>query len=336
MSESYERRWEPRRAGGRSVTDESRSSYYGIPVIHKPHWKWEIYLYFFLGGITGASYVIATIVQLFGGRESRPIVRTGRYLSVATVIPSPILLILDLKRPERFHHMLRVVKLRSPMSLGTWGLVLFSVFSALSALIQAAEDGLFGRRNGVARLLTALPAGAIGVLGSAPAFFVSGYTGVLLAATAVPLWAKNYLLLGPLFIASSLSNATAAIALLLAVAGKAKEQTLKRLERLDMLMLLGELGLLLAMRANMGPVIGRPLHEGKFGWLHRLGVLGAGIAVPLALQSKSVLFGGKASRFVVALASTLVLVGGFLLRYIIVMAGKESADDPQATFELTK
>lgn len=336
MATTYERKWENRRSGGRSVADESRTSYYGLPVIHAPHWKWEIYTYFFLGGIAGASYVIATLVQWLGGAGDRRIIRAGRYLSLATLIPSPILLILDLGRPERFHHMLRVVKLRSPMSVGTWGLLIFSGFSGLSALIQAAHDGLFGRANPIARLLRALPAKGIGVLGMVPAFFVSGYTGVLLAATAVPLWAKNYLALGPLFIASSLSNATAAIALILSFVRDTREETLKRLERLDMLALLAELGLILWARANAGPVISRPIRTERLGRIFRLGVIGTGILAPLALQAKSVVFGRKASRPVTALASVLVLIGGFLLRYLMVIGGRASANDPEATFEFAK
>ncbi|MCZ7575323.1 MAG: polysulfide reductase NrfD [Ardenticatenaceae bacterium] len=331
-----ERRWESRRNGGRSVRDESETSYYGLPVIHTPHWKWEIYTYFFLGGIAAASYVIASLVQLLGGAGDRRIVRAGRYISLATLIPSPILLVLDLGRPDRFHHMLRVVKLRSPMSLGTWGLILFSAFSGLSALIQAAHDGLFARAPGLARLLQALPGRVIGLLGMGPAFFVSGYTGVLLVATAVPLWAKNYLLLGPLFIASSISTATSAIALVLALGRSTSHRTLARLERLEILALLVELGLILTAGANAGPIISRPIREGRLGWIFRAGVLGTGIVAPLGLLAKSVPPGTKPSRFLTALTSTLVLVGGFLLRYVMVTAGRASAADPQATFELTK
>src|SRR5205085_9522628 len=117
----------------------------------------------------------------------------------------PILLILDLGRPERFHHMLRVVKLRSPMSIGTWGLLIFGGFNGLSALIQAAEDGLFGRASLLSRLLLALPCRTIAFVGGMFGFLVGGYTGVLLGVTAVPVWAKNHLLLGPLLLTSAMS-----------------------------------------------------------------------------------------------------------------------------------
>ncbi|GBD16316.1 hypothetical protein HRbin26_01212 [bacterium HR26] len=334
MSMGYERRWETRRQPGGSAADEARDSYYGLPAIHKPHWKWSIVLYFFLGGISGASYVVASLARLFGGPEMRPVARAGRYLSFLTVIPTPLLLIYDLGRPERFHHMLRVLKLRSPMSLGVWGLIAFSLFSGLSALIQAAQDGLLGRR-GPARLLRAMPDRIIGLLGSGPAFFLSGYTGVLLAATAVPLWTKNFLLLGPLFLSSALSNAVAALFVLLTATRQAGSHALERLERLDRLALLAELALLLGLRANSGPVIGRPLDEGRLGQAFR-GVLGAGVVGPLLLQALARRRHSGMAQALRLLAGLLVLAGGFLLRFVLVFAGHRSADDPQATFELAR
>ena len=334
MSLSYQRNWEPRRGGGRSAADETRVDYYGVPPIHKPHWKWLIISYFFLGGIAGASYVLASIAELVGGPQARPITRAGRYLSLTALLPSPVLLILDLKRPQRFLHMLRVVKLRSPMSVGTWALTVFGGFCGLSALIQAAEDGLLGRTALLARILRWLPARTIGAVGSLFGFAVSGYTGVLLAATAVPLWTRNALLLGPLFLVSAISNATAAITLALVLGRRTGHETLARLEQLERLALVAELGLLLALRRNLGAIIGRPLREGRTGQIARWGVAGGGIAAPLLLQFLA--RHAPRPRFVTACASILALIGGFLLRYVMVVAGQHSADDPAATFELTK
>ena len=120
------------------------------------------------------------------------------------------MLIEDLGRPSRFLNMFRVIKFRSPMSLGSWGLGVFGGFATLMAAVQAAEDGYLGDGK-VADCLRGLPATEIGLVGTVPAFFVSGYTGVLLGATATPLWARNAMLLGPLFIAASLASAAAAI-----------------------------------------------------------------------------------------------------------------------------
>lgn len=338
MAVSFERRWETRRGrGSRSGhKQEAGPTYYGLPVIHKPHWKWLIICYFFLGGIAGASYVIGSIAMLFGGKEGRAIVRASRYISLAALIPSPILLILDLGRPERFFTMLRVFKVRSPMSVGTWGLVVFSGFSGLAALIQAEHDGLFGKNTLPARLLRALPVRLIALLGAGPAFFISGYTGVLLAATAVPVWTRNYLLMGPLFLTSAASSGTAAILLILSLARGTSYETLRRLQRLDGIAHIAELCLLAAIRLNLGPTLARPLTSGRNGQVLRFGVLGTGIAGPLLLHALGALRVVHHSRAVVALSAALTLVGGFLFRYVFVIAGHQSADDPEATFAMTR
>jgi formate-dependent nitrite reductase membrane component NrfD len=335
----YERRWETRgerrRGGGRSAGDAARTSYYDLPVIKVPHWKWYISAYFFLGGITGASYFVATVADLLGGSDNRRIARAGRYLSLVTLLPCPPLLILDLGRPERFLYMLRVLKLRSPMSLGTWMLLLFGLFSTVSAAIQGARDGLFGQRSAPARLLRALPAGAIGVLGAGPAFFIAGYTGVLLAATAVPLWTRNHLLLGPLFLASATANATAALTAVLApFSGAAGAR--RRLARLNALALAADLALHQAARVRSGETIWRPMESGRLGKLDRFGVLGLGIGVPLAVQVLGLRRGAGLPAPLAAATAGLTLAGGALFRHVVVAAGKASAADPHATLALTR
>lgn len=334
MPDSDERQAQPR--GGRAVSDATSKSYYGLPVIKKPHWKWEIYSYFFIGGISAASYVIASVAELFGGSDGERIKRVGRYLSVAAIVPSPVLLILDLGRPDRFHHMLRILKLRSPMSVGTWGLTIFGAFSTLTALNQAAQDGLFDRIGLIKRLLLALPCRTTNVIGGFFGFFVGGYTGVLLAATAVPIWAKNYLLLGPLFLASAMSTASAAISLILATLRGSSHDSIKRLERLETVTALMELGLILGARANSGPVISRPIRQGRLGRIFRWGVLGLGIIGPLLIQARNLLPNARPSRLITIISALMTLIGGFLLRYVMVMGGRASADDPEATFALTR
>ncbi len=120
-------------------------SYYDYPVLKQPSWGWEIILYFFCGGLAAGCYVIASIAALFGSPEDRVVARTGYYLSLLALIPCPILLIKDLGRPERFLNMLRMFKVKSPMSMGVWGLLSFSFFSGIAVAIQAARDGLLGR-----------------------------------------------------------------------------------------------------------------------------------------------------------------------------------------------
>jgi formate-dependent nitrite reductase membrane component NrfD len=305
-------------------------TYYGTPVIHKPHWKWLIIVYFFFGGIAGASAVIAAISDLVGPAQDQRVGRVARYVSFAALLPSPVLLILDLGRPERFINMLRIVKFRSPMSVGTWGLTLFGLVSGLRMARQVADDGLIGGGR-AARLAGRVPRRATDV-GTIPlGFFVAGYTGVLLAATAVPLWAKRALFLGPLFLASAFSTATAAIVAALHLLPGTSATAVRRLERLQAVAMVAELALHAAWTERLGETA-RPLTRGRTGALLHYGTLGAGLAVPLCLQPARTVLPGGWRRPLGLAGSLLVLNGGFILRYAIVVAGRASADDPGATF----
>jgi formate-dependent nitrite reductase membrane component NrfD len=97
-----------------------------------------------------------------------------------------------------------------------------------------------------------------------------------------------------------------------------------------------ELALMSTAKTNLGPTIGKPLNEGQLGLVYRTGVLGSGVAAPLALQAVGSRLSGPPATVVTAIASILTLVGGFALRYVLVVAGQASSDDPHATFEMTK
>jgi formate-dependent nitrite reductase membrane component NrfD len=336
MSGDFERRWENRRARARSAGDEARESYYGLPVIHKSHWDWWIVGYFFVGGICGAANAIATLSRWHGGKDGESITRIGRYVSFAMVIPSMVFLIADLGRPERFINMMRVFKIRSPMSMGTWILTASHTFLTLLTIDQAARDGLLNVSNPLVRLVRIAPIRLLDAAGVVPSLLLASYTGVLLAATAVPLWTKNYLLMGPLFLASAFSNAAASIVLVMGLKRSTNPHAAFRVERLDLLAMIAEVGLLAAYKSRLSKTVSEPLETGTTGKLHRYGVLAGGIGLPLLLHGFSVLRGKHSPRPVSILASLLVLAGGLAFRYVMVFAGHRSADDPKATFEMTR
>jgi formate-dependent nitrite reductase membrane component NrfD len=283
-------------------------SYYGLPVLKRPHWKWQIPLYFFLSGLAGSSYLIATVAEWLGSGADRPIVAAGRYLALGGVTAGVPLLIDDLGRPTRFHHMLRIVKPRSPMSVGSWALTFFGGFAAGSALLQRMAAPTRLRRM-------------VGLCGLPFAAFVASYTGVLLAATAVPLWARARLFLPPLFVLSGTSTALALIGLLSRMPG--------RLRDLEAVALVGELCAVAALVGALGPRIGRPLLAGRTAGPFWVGAVGLGQIAPLLLHASQAR-GRARSRTLEALGAGLVIVGGLLTRWTLVEAGKASADDPEA------
>jgi hypothetical protein len=153
-----------------------------------PHWRWIIICYFFLGGIAGGCYMLAVLADIFGDPGDRRLARTGYCIAFAALVLSGLLLTVDLGRPLRFWHMLvqshtgrPMFKPWSPMSVGSWALLLFGAVSFLSFLAALADAGQLPWR-GLGRLRPPGTLGYIvGVVGGLLGFFVAGYTGVLLS-----------------------------------------------------------------------------------------------------------------------------------------------------------
>jgi formate-dependent nitrite reductase membrane component NrfD len=305
------------------------STYYNLPLIKKAYWKWEIVLYFFFGGLAGGSFLVSTLAHLCGSKNDAPMIRTGRYIALVSIMISPLLLIKDLGRPERFLHMLRILKFRSVMSLGSWGITLFGTLCGFTAVHQMANDGLLNWFPALARLMRALPVKVIEIIGSFVGLFVAAYTGVLLSSTAVPIWGRARHILGPLFLTSGLSTALASISLILSL-GRNNRNALERLERAEMVSMATELGLISALPSVLGP-LGKPLFKGKIGALFGIGTIFSGLGLPLLMRLGWKLTRTPTPRVLNITTSTSVLIGGLILRYAWIVAGRASADDPHAT-----
>ena len=288
-----------------------------------PHWTWWIILYFFVGGIAGAAFFLASLLHLFGRPADRPLVRLGYYLAFAGAVVSGFFLSIDLDRPERFWHMLiqsntgrLMLKSWVPMSVGSWGLLLFGLFAFLAALAALSVD-----RPGV-RLLQSAPVRAlhrpgpsavIAVLGSIFGLFIAGYTGVLLAVTNRPIWADSTLL-GLLFLVSGASTGAAALILLAIWRRSGHPETLDWLTWFDRRALMMELLVLILFVLSLGSVA--RVFLGWWGLLLVLGVIGIGILAPLLLERRA---GFHAPAHLVRGAS-LALLGGFLLRVVMLLS----------------
>jgi len=288
-----------------------------------PHWALWIILYFFVGGIAGSAFFLASLLHLFGRPADRPLVRLGYYLAFVGVIISGFLLTIDLARPERFWHMLiqsntgrPMFKAWVPMSVGSWGLLLFGLFAFLAALAAVGED-----RSDV-RLLQSAPVRAlrrpgawavIAVLGSIFGLFIAGYTGVLLAVTNRPVWADSTLL-GLLFLVSGASTGAAALILLATWRRSGHPASLDWLAGFDRGVLMLELLVLILFVVSLGSVA--RVFLGWWGVVLLLGVIGIGILAPLLLERRA---GLHAPPHLVRSAS-LVLLGGFLLRVVVLLS----------------
>lgn len=251
-------------------------TYYDLPLLKPPVWTWEVPTYFFVGGAAGAAAVIGVAAQLAGADEK--LVRDARWIAAIGANLSTPLLIADLGRPERFLNMLRVFKPQSPMSVGAWTLVAFGGTSTVAAV--APWKSL---RDFSAALA------ALAGLGMAT------YTGVLLGATANPLWKEHVKLLPVHFGASALGSAVSLLEL------RGHDDTALNI---------------LGVAASVYETGADFAIEEKTALLHVAGALAG--PLPFVLR----LFGKRKA------AAAATLLGSLITRFAWVEAGKKAAQAP--------
>jgi hypothetical protein len=285
--------------------DAEFGSYYGLPVLHRPTWAAsDIGGYLFLGGLAGASSLLAAGAELTGRRR---LARTCKVGAAAAISASAYALVHDLGRPARFANMLRTIKPSSPMSVGSWLLAAYGPQAGVAALCD-----LTGVVPRVGRAAT-FGAAAVG-----PA--VASYTAVLIADTAVPSWHDGHRELPFVFVGSAASAAggLGMLAAPMAEAGPARRASL-----------LGgalELASLRLMESRMG-LSAEPLREGTAGRLLR-----AAEALTVGGMLLGGAFGGR-SRIAAAVGGAMSLGGSACTRLGIFHAGVASADDPKYTVQ---
>jgi hypothetical protein len=279
------------------------------PVMHAPVWTWEVPLYFWTGGMAAGASFVALACDLTGDEDAAAI---ARKVALAALAPSPALLILDLGRPLRFYNMLRIVKLRSPMSMGAWALTLFGNLAA-----AAVGADLLGRRAAAKRL-----GAANAIVGG----YLGSYTGVLLASTAVPLWARSRLFLGPIFVSTATATGAAACRLVLSATGYDRDHPTRRaLGHVEIAAMGAELALSTINERRLGP-LSHGLDEHKLykaaKWTTRLG-----LALRLVLRR---------SEPAHHAASGLFMLAALLFRYAWVGAGKHNAGEDRVVAEMAR
>ncbi|MFJ9870077.1 NrfD/PsrC family molybdoenzyme membrane anchor subunit [Streptomyces sp. NPDC101165] len=273
-------------------------SYYGRPILKRPTWKVpDVPGYLFLGGTAGASATMAAVAELTGRRE---LAGAGRKVAAVASVASVAALVHDLGRPERFTHMLRVLKPTSPLSVGSWILAPFSTLATAAAASQAT--GRLPRLGRVAGLGSA-------VLGPA----MCTYTAVLLSDTAIPAWHEAYPELPYVFAGSALTSAAGAA--LLFTPGADHGPPI----RMGLLGASMELAAMRRIERRLG-LVGEPYVTGRPGRLltvsKALVVAGAGLSLLAGRRAAPLPAGGA------------YLAAGLCTRFGIFAAGIASAQDP--------
>ncbi len=170
-------------------------------VSHAVPWGWKVSSYLWTKSISSGAFGIAALLALGNGTRE-PLGMVASAIASLFALATVVLLVWDLKRPERFWFILLKPNLRSWL---VWGAYILMVFSGLAALWGALV--LFG--------LTALVV-PVAVAGIAFAIAAAGYSGFLFGqAEGRDFWQS------PLLPIHLVAQAAAAGAAVLAIAAAA-------------------------------------------------------------------------------------------------------------------
>ena len=284
------------------MTSEATQSYYGRPIVKEPVWKGEIPFYLFTGGVAGASSVLHGVARVTGNEK---LAKRTLAIGMAMEVVSPVLLVSDLGRPERFLNMLRVFKPTSPMSVGSWILFVSGGSTTTAAVLEVL--GKLKPLKGLAELVS---------FASGPP--LATYTGALLANTAIPVWSEARDELPWLFGASAAASGGAAAAMLTPVGAAAPAR------RAAIAGVVAELGVMELMEKRLG-FVGEVYTQGRAARYGRLS------KVCTATGAGLLAWRGGRSRAAAVTGGALVLAGEVALRWSVFKAGFQSARDPRYT-----
>lgn len=275
-------------------------TYYGRPILKAPTWEAsDIAGYLFAGGLAGASSLLATGADLTGRPGLR---RVGRLGAAGAITYSLGALVHDLGRPGRFVNMLRVLKVTSPMSVGSW---LLAGYTPLALAAAGSEI------TGIAPKVGS----AAGIGAAALGTGVATYTAALLSDTATPAWHDAHRHL-PVLFAGSATAAAGGLGLLaapLADTGPARRAAVAGA--------LVELAVSRQVRSGIG-LSGEAYETGTAGHLSK-------IAEGLTATGAVLAAASVRSRLGSAIAGACLLAGSGTTRFAVFHAGVASAEDPK-------
>jgi formate-dependent nitrite reductase membrane component NrfD len=277
-------------------------SYYGRPVLKEPVWAASnVAGYLFFGGLAGASSLLAGFAELSGNRE---LPRVSKVAAAGAIGLSVAALVHDLGRPARFLNMLRVFKVTSPMSIGSW--LLTGYGPAAGAAAASAVTGRLPRAGAAATAVAA-------ALGCG----VATYTAALICDTAVPAWHEGYREM-PFLFAGSAASAAGGLGLL-----AVRPEDSREAARFAVLGAAAELTAKSLMMRRLGPA-SEPYQAGRAGRLMEAAeVLAATGLAGTVLSGRN--------RLIAALSGAALLAGSALTRFGVFEAGRASARDPKYT-----
>lgn len=289
-------------------------------------WGILIVIYLYTAGLSAGAMTTSNGALLLGGEKYQRIARWGAYIAPFPIAVGTGMLLLDLGSPFNFYHLFMLLQFKSPMSYGSWAILIFTVLSLIYFYLWLPQRwqvfGLPDRaKQWQIRLAKVMPVLAV---------IVASYTGVLLNAAARPLWQTP--LLPELFLVSAFSTGVAAVIFSASLSKRwpARHHELHALTVVDAVLVVLELILFAAMMlsAQLGTLSQREafaqLLSGHYAVMFWVLIIVCGLIAPLMLEIHELRgsVSAKWARSLTLSSSFLVLFGGFFVRYVITYAGQ--------------
>lgn len=273
------------------------------------HWNWLLVVEMFLGGLAGACFFTGALAELFSKGKYKRLTKIGSYCVLPLVAVTMIFLLLDLPTSRVFYfwHFM-ILKPLSSMNMGVWILIPFTVVAGVlvPAIFLAEDKGILPflkGREGLRKVLS--------VIGIIFGVGVMGYSGVILADKAVPLWSTS-IFLPATWVAVSVVSGIALIRLILSLSAKKDEEAEGVLSKALMMALIISAIAILIFAVSSGDA-GSILISGSYALAFWLGVVVIGIVAPIVLDF--------AAKNMGAVSSVLALIGVFLWKYVALYGG---------------
>ncbi len=289
--------------------------------ILSPGWEWLIMIALFAAGVASGTYVIMGLMHVAGDEQDRPVLDRLGFIPMPLMLLTPILLTLDLGQPFRFLNLLFtspgaaewpgpfMFNPNSPMSWGTWAILLFAPFTLVAFL-----EALRRTRGMRIPLVGALSRNILWLgVGELLALATSAYSGVLINVTNQGVWSDTYLM-GGLFIAFSELSGIACAAIIAGMVGSAHTASAVRTALFGSAVVSAVLlALFLGNLAALGSftALAASLLVGPVFWI---GAVGAAVVLPLVTAGPVRLRVWERTDQLVVIGA-LVLLGVLAFRY---------------------
>ncbi len=280
--------------------------------------------YFYLTGISAASFIISSLAYVFGMEKYKDCGKISAIIAFGGICIAPIFLIMDLMKIPRMFYLFFMFNFESPL---TWGTIILSLY-ILNCFLYLYYIFKENKKN----------LKLFGIIGIMLAISLEAYTGFVLAlGKGIALW--NTPLMPIYFLISAMVSGTALLIIIVVI----KEKFFTNFEIINKIFpqiqneVIYDLGKMLAVFIAIdlfiafsdvillfystpeNSIVARVLLKGPFNIMFLFGEILFGMVIPFFIF---ILPKFNKNIALLTFASFLILIGVWFMRYVTVVGGQ--------------